>query len=161
MKYFRPELFNQLNSNDPAAESAATEAWEQAVEDHDAYLKSVRGKLPAALRKLANLHLHDATVADAPAATDDDVAVFVATQGPRNYVLIYTLLQKPKQTRPIPRHPYSEQALHWLYDELEVVGRQQFQHRVLLSDGRVVSLMFQDVKVLELSNPVVAALKRA
>lgn len=64
MKYFTPELFATLNSDDRNVVRKTSARWDQAVAEYKRHLKSIQRKLPSAVRRLAALYLHDAQFTD-------------------------------------------------------------------------------------------------
>ena len=125
MKYFKPELFVAFNSEDARAANRASQAWDEAVTAYDQYLKSIRRRLPAAVQKLSKLYLHDAAYLDfgedSP-SPENRVAHLTVRQDGQPLLLLYFLLESPLVTGPFTDRVFSEQAVHWLYDELELRG---------------------------------------
>ena len=151
MKYFKPELFVAFNSEDVQMANEAARAWEQAVTAYDKHLKTIRRRLPPKVRELSKLHLHDAefvalgkdvTVPDARSAT------LVVKQGRPLTVLVYFLLEEPRVTAPINDKVFSSQGVHWLYDELDLLGPTDIIHEILFSDGSVYRFRFRHLAIL-------------
>lgn len=65
--------------------------------------------------------------------------------------LVYFLWDKLGQTRIKKQWPFSKRHSHWLYDEIDVRRETSTQplyvHRILLSDGRTLTVPFFDVVV--------------
>jgi hypothetical protein len=75
-------------------------------------------------------------------------------QGGELVVLIYFLWASPKHSRPRKSWPFSEEAVHWLYDEVSVAENSgaaepycDFYHRILWSDGTELEIPCADVIV--------------
>src|SRR5437870_5487713 len=63
MKYFTPELVVAYGSDDSTTWKAAEARWDDACARYDAYLASVKDRLPADLRHVEHTYrLHDAVV---------------------------------------------------------------------------------------------------
>jgi hypothetical protein len=64
--------------------------------------------------------------------------------------LIYLLGNVVEESPPPKVWPFSNLRTHWLYDKIDLVDPRKhrlYQHRILLSDGRVISIAFYDVVV--------------
>jgi hypothetical protein len=174
MKFFTPELYLRYNSPDDAEADRADEEWEARIREYKAYLHDHAGEMNDRVRVLAeSLSLHDAELLslqeDVPAETLPAIFPFpvpVATLSLRNAGTItnifYLLWSEVDQSGPLREWPFSKLRTHWLYDEIEFDRRQPYPplywHRILLSDGRVVSIPFFDVVVQAFSeaNPETA-----
>lgn len=151
MKYFTPELFTALNSEDRAISRAATADWDRAVAAYERHLKSIRRKLPTAVRRLEAIHLHDAEFIDfkelAPRSRNP-VAQLMVRQQSDVVVLSYFLLERAKTTSAVCRSPFSDKFVHWLYDEIDVRANSRFIHEILWSDGSTQRFEFEHLAIL-------------
>jgi hypothetical protein len=160
MKYFTPQLYIEFNSDDPDIADRADEQWERALADYSNHLKKIRGRLSVKVRDLADVRcLHDAsylgfTKISLPSAAGD-LAMLAVEQGEQVLLLVYVLADEPLVARPLEAPVFSDQAVHWLYDEVDVSSDGTFSHRILLSDGRILSLHFVDFDQIMLPKSVV------
>lgn len=71
MKYFTPELVVAYGSDNPATWKDAEARWDDACACYDAYLASIKDRLPADLRHVEDTYrLHDAVVRAMGAGTE-------------------------------------------------------------------------------------------
>ena len=147
MKFFTPELYVRFNSTNASVANRADADWERALTAYRKHLRSIRLKLPASAVCLANdTCLHDAeylgfSKMTMPAMTGDVAMIAVRKDGAVNF-LVYVLDSEPLVARPLESDAFDVSQSHWLYDEVDVVGASVFQHEILLSDGRVLSVRF-------------------
>jgi hypothetical protein len=161
MKYFTPARYLRLgNLTDERAFLAGHEDWERAIADYKAHLQRIRGRLPAALRRLVeSVYLHDARVVDMHQGQRSRLTITLQPESlpSQRVVLAYSLVEPPViDAVALPEEARSE-PLEWLYDELDVkpadkAGRrgavqQVFQHDILLSNGWEMRLHFRAVTV--------------
>ena len=154
MKYFKPELFVAFNSEDSRAANRAYQAWDEAVTAYDQYLKSIRRRLPAAVQKLSKLYLHDAAYLDfgedSP-SPENRVAHLTVRRDGQPLLLLYFLLESPLVTGPLTDRVFSEQAVHWLYDELELRSPGDISHEILFSNGCIYRFRFHHLAILTIA----------
>jgi hypothetical protein len=154
MKYFKPELFLAFNSENARTANQASQAWDAAVAAYDQYLKSIRKRLPAAALKLSKLYLHDSEYLDfgedSPSSENRVAHLTIRREG-QTLLLLYFLLEPPLVTEPITDHVFSEQAVHWLYDELELVSSTDISHEILFSNGRIYRFRFHHLAILTIA----------
>lgn len=171
MKYFTPELYVRFNSSDEKVADRADREWERNIEKYEQYLDGVRDRLPTQLRKLTELHNHDARVLsrveeiqagraypfpDFPfpfPGSWSAVAILSLKTDETIRSLIYSLWD---HTRVLPfkgAWPFSKEAEHWLYDELDFPPDRHAGclHRVLLSSGTELEIPFTSVVIHEFS----------
>jgi hypothetical protein len=156
MHFFTPELYLQFNSADDFEADRADEAWERAIRDYRRRLDQFRNKLPASVKRMTELCLHDAEVQ----AWDKEinptsngkiewsaVAVMTLQNGDEITTLIYSLWDHVIEATPLSTWRFSPAKVHWLYDEIDTAQNRAgaFVHRVLLSDGRVLMIPFREV----------------
>ena len=113
MKYFTPQRYVAFNSADDSVADRANDDWEQTIAAYRQHLKSVQSRLPIKVR-------HDGQV----------------------HVLTYLLVAEPLVSRPIESPVFETDQPHWLYDEFDLDDAGTVTHRILLSDGPVLSLRF-------------------
>lgn len=154
MKYFKTELFVAFNSEDARTAKRASQAWDEAVTAYDQYLKSIRRRLPAAVQKLSKLYLHDAAYLDfgedSP-SPENRVAHLTVRRDGQPLLLLYFLLESPLVTGPLTDRVFSEQAVHWLYDELDMRGPSDVSHEILFSNGRIYRFRFHHLAILTIA----------
>jgi hypothetical protein len=167
MKFFTPELYLRYNSADETEANRADEEWERTLRQYRNHLKKKSKNMSDRVKDLAErLCLHDAEwlslQADVPSPCIPPLFPFsswVATLAVRSNgnitVLIYFLWKEIEQSHPREEWPFSKLSMHWLYDEIDVKERPSYLplywHRILWSDGRVVSIPFFDVVIQSFS----------
>src|SRR5688572_16823591 len=141
MKYFTADLYERFNSRDVDVADRADDQWRKAAARYEARLKKIRGSLPAAVRALADtLCLHDAEVM--AVGQNPTRASIVARQGGKLYWLSYGLTREMESTRRRRSGVFGRDPVSWLYDEVDMSGADRFVHRILLSDGQMITLTF-------------------
>jgi hypothetical protein len=160
MKYFTPELYVQGNSDDDDAVDYVEKEWERRIKRYRRHYKKIEAQLPPMLRKFdVEQCLHDADVfapallpANAPWNGPELVIVAqqINTVFPE-YVNTLAILQYDITAPPVVEVPvespvfYKEQPI-WLYEEVDVVEPGVFSHEILISDGRVIKVLFRNFK---------------
>jgi len=152
MKFFTPELYRLYNSSDEDEADRADELWEQAIQDYQAHLKTHQDWLPAPVRQLCELNLHDAKLLGTVSSYQTGLSpVAVATLQQREllHTLIYSLWDNLREQPAELDWPFSKTHLHWLYDEVDVNphSRGMFLHRILFSDGSTLEIPCQSVVI--------------
>jgi hypothetical protein len=160
MKFFKPELYIRYNSPDDAEADRADEEWEKAIGNYKIHLSKWSNFMNGSVKELAKkLCLHDAEVLSIQENLPDPsypplfypfpVATIFLTDNGNNTNLVYFLWDEIGESCPKGEWPFSKLRTHWLYDEIDVeqLGHYlpRYWHRILLSDGRVVSIPFFDV----------------
>jgi hypothetical protein len=170
MRFFTPELYMQFNSADDATADAANEAWETALRDYQSHLDAIRDRMPAQVRRLAELCLHDAEILGfdqetqslfpgpeslSPVPLWSVVAILSVEQAGSLRYVIFTLWDRVREYPASAAWPFSKARKHWLYDEVDVATdrREMFLHRILFSDGSVVEIPFASVITSTLALP--------
>jgi len=162
MKYFKPELLARYRSSDDGVADAAAKEWEEATAAYQARFKSVRGKLPASVRRLCSKSsLHDAGVLGV--ARNDRKPLFgillrlEGSHGQSGEVLelSYHPVVGPKGGIEITTHASSQSKVRrgvWvLYDEFDINEEHAFfTHSLLLCDGREIEIRFHNLTVRRL-----------
>ena len=162
MKFFTPDLYVRFNSAVTSVANRADADWERALAAYRKHLNSIRPKLVASIASLANnTCLHDAeylgfSKMTMPAMTGDMAMIAVRKDGAVNF-LVYVLDGEPMVTRPLEAEVFDVSQPHWLYDEIDFASAGVFQHEILLSDGRVLSIRFTAFDMLPGSSTKVAA----
>jgi hypothetical protein len=150
MKYFTRQRFLALQNFDSAAMEAADADWETAVDQYDAYLRTIRAELPEAVRQLLDgFYYHDSQVLSMGRRGDVFVITLQLDVPPNELLTItYTLTEPPEVTKhPLATRPV-EGAPLWQYEELELIrenGRHHFVHSILFDNGWELRLPFQGV----------------
>ena len=149
MRYFTPELYLRFNSPDEETADLADEEWGTVAADYRSNLAAIRTQLPFEIRTLAELGLHDAELIAIKEQREPLIQDAMAVLSLRNHesltTVSYRLWDRISRKRAIRNWPFSNDRVHWLYDELDVApGRRpgRFVHRILLSDGRVMVVPF-------------------
>ncbi len=178
MKFFTPELYLRYNSADDAEADRADEEWEEALRRYRASLSGHSGAMSHRVKDLAErASLHDAELLSiqedvaAPSLKSRpnrpfSVATISLADGENITNLVYILNAPIEQSPSDPNWPFSKLRTHWLYDEIDVEERPPrpplYIHRILWSDGRVISIPFLDVIVQSFSprNPQTTLIAR-
>ncbi len=133
--------------------NAADTAWEVAVEQYDAYLRSIVPELPKWVRNLLDGYdFHDARVLSIGQG-EHTFIISLQLDVPSQQLLtiIYTLAGHPEINKRAFVPPGGEHAALWLYEEIEVIREAEkrfFAHDVLLSNGWVLRIPFSDVQLV-------------
>jgi hypothetical protein len=147
MKYFRPELYERLNSDDAEAVMKCAEKWRDASERYRDSLQPWIADAPLAVQKLGGkLSLHDADVV-LWRRLDDSILGLVQTG--RGYIFLhYRLTGEPVHSAAkLTGHPWTKRR-NWLYDELSSANG-HYLHRILFSNGETWDVPFSDLQILE------------
>lgn len=179
MRFFTPGLHMRYNSDDDAVADRADAEWERAIRAYQEHLQTLSDHMNERVKSVAQaLCLHDAEILDFKAALplhpflQPPFSPGAATISLRNdgkiINLFYLLWEEVGEAAAPKAWPFSQQRVHWLYDEIDRVEPSSpvlFWHRILLSDGRVVSIPFTDLIVNafpeENPQPVIATRRRA
>ena len=166
MKYFTPDLFVALNSQEEDVVDAALEKWDAARDDYRKHFAKLEKKLPKSFVKLCKaVSLHDSLV-ERPAnpvvtisQTDDEGeqcrAIISLRCEHAEFDLIYLDLVKPTEwSKPVESDRFSDEHVLWLYDEVARTKDGDFTHEILFSNGCVVRIAFQGFKYVE--RPVIS-----
>jgi hypothetical protein len=155
MKYFTPELVVAYGSDDPATWKNAEARWDDACARYNAYLASVKDRLPADLRHIEDTYrLHDAVVRVMGRRGREFVLLLQPTSPPQPLLtFIYELVGEPVIRKDVlPLHYQSTGGyVDWQYDEIEMAEGlpPTWRQAILLSNGWEVVLHFRNVRVEE------------
>jgi hypothetical protein len=161
MRYFTPELFAALNSQDEGAVEQAEQRWDAAQREYQDYFKSIEKKLPKALVKLCKTApLHDGRI-ERPSrpfrsswATDDQGEHSWVTlsikQEHADFDLLYLDPIEPLWlTHPVDSAAFVDENVIWLYDEVNWLEEGTYSHEILFSNGNVLHVKFRGFKYVE------------
>lgn len=176
MKFFKPGLYLRYNSSDDTVADRADREWERAIRAYREHLETIANQMNDRVKELAEgLCLHDAELLSiqvdaSPGRTKrppvlPGVATVSLKRAGTIVDLFYPLWEEVGETTAPKDWPFSRLQTHWLYDEIDVVesGRSpRYWHRILFSDGRVVSIPFAEVIIHTFSdkNPQPAIISR-
>lgn len=166
MKYFTPELFIALNSEDDAVAAAAEEQWQIATDDYRDHLRRIEAKLPETLRRFAaDVCPHDAEIVASMSGLHSALPYLTmqlhAAGSRRSYsvlsvnhegammTLLYSNVEPPEVQLPAASDVFYDDHLIWLYDEISCPKRGRFCHEILFSNGRVAKFVFDDFVLAE------------
>jgi hypothetical protein len=170
MRFFTPDLYVRFNSTDDAVADQANVDWEAALAKYQQHLAKLRERMPAQVRKVADLCLHDAEMLAVeqeiqsffpipesywPGSIWHAAAILSLLQGEKIRTLVY-LLWDSVRSYPAPNDwPFSRLGKHWLFDELDTAEnhRPAFLHRILFSDGNILEIPFVSVIVTSIPQP--------
>ena len=180
MRFFKPGLYLRYNSDDDAIADRADREWERAIRAYKEHLATFSAQMNDGVKYVAeSLCLHDAEIlsfqAEIPihplfssSAFSPGAATIWLKSNEEIINLFYLLWDEVAESAAPKRWPFSKHHVHWLYDEIDRADAPSpsvFWHRILLSDGRVISIPFSDVIVNAFSGsnpqPVIIARRRA
>lgn len=158
MKFYTPELYVRGNSRDDAVVDQSDEECERLEKKYKRYYKKIEPRLLPVLRRFHEEQcLHDADVftpAQLPlnAPWSSPEVVIFAQQVNTLYadyintlaILHYKITAAPLIETPVDSPVFHKGRPHWIYDEIDIVEPGVFSHEILLSDGRVIKLLFRD-----------------
>lgn len=155
MKYFTPELYAQFNSSDPAKASLADQRWDAAEVRYEKRLKEIRRKLPEKVRVLSDtICLHDASYLGFTKSPLPpwrwELAIIQLQQAEKLYFLVYILPEEPVITKPVESPVFADEQPRWLYDEVDLLEKGTYSHQILISNGYVLNLVFQQFDFFEI-----------
>lgn len=149
MKFTSPELLVRINDAKGEQAEVLYDQWGANERAARAYHAEIKDRLPPKLAQFAEAFcLHDADWMglNVSASHDDkrlDVAAINARQQDNVITLIYDLLEKPQWAGPDPSSRiWSEEQVIWLYDEIGLLNETTFTHEILLSNGKLLKLVF-------------------
>jgi hypothetical protein len=162
MKYFKPELYVRYNSRNDAEADHADREWEKAIHAYREHLTKISKKLNDRVKDLAeNICLHDAHLissqgfdSDLPLLPHIRTWVISLRSKEKMIVLVYLLWREAGVSTAQNKWPFSKLCTLWLYDEVDFEQDSSFLfwHRILLSNGKVISIPFFDVFVHSFSD---------
>jgi hypothetical protein len=156
MRFFTRELYLRFHSvGDASAE------WDEAVRDYHSHLSRIAGTMNDRVRRFAeDLCLHDAALLALredfvtlpfPTPTQTPVAILSLRGIGRLFTLFYLSWGEMILSTAPERWPFSTLPVHWLCDEIDLdltpSPFPRYDHRILLSDGREITIPFVDVIV--------------
>jgi hypothetical protein len=164
MKFFTPELYRRYNSLDDAVADQADQEWESNVRAYKGFIARHVGDMNDRVRELAErLSLHDSELLSIQEDVPNDGGpllpfhpIPVATVSVKNDQTVTSLIyflwsQQIEQAHPQRDWPFSTRHIHWLYDEIDVERQSSlppfYWHRILWSNGSIISIPFFDVVV--------------
>jgi hypothetical protein len=167
MQFFTPQLYRQFNSPDDEEADRADQAWEEAIRAYHRRLDEIRDRMPSQVLRLTELSLHDAEVLsrveeiqaggsmfypELPVALPvwSAVAIVTVKLDGEALSLIYGLCDRLRVIEAPPDWPFSREREHWLYDEVDVASKRPggpFVHRILLSTGVMLEILFNSVVI--------------
>jgi hypothetical protein len=151
MKYFTPELMEQLDSPDPTTADAADAEWDRRQEEYEQHLHAIEPDLPEQLREFTGLLLHDARVENIAGQGDKLIMVMRRAIPPRDLVIVtYSLLSDPMIDREALPPSRRSPVMEYLYNEFDLIrgnGAAQYVESILFSNGWEMQLRFRDVRV--------------
>lgn len=153
MRFFTPELYVRFNSFDDEVADQADEDWETALKDYSRHLSKLRPWMPHEVKKLAKLNLHDAEVlafrivGHSQSPFPHHRAEFSLKLDGQSIDLEYFLSGEVQVRDFGGERPFSKECPQWLYEELDADAQGMFLHRIMLSDGRVITIPFTWVRI--------------
>jgi hypothetical protein len=168
MKYFTPELYQQLNSFDVDEAERADEAWDKAEIAYKERLANIRPHMPSQVVKLSELCLHDALVLSRVEQAQPDgpfslpvpylwtaVAIVSVLMSEEVVSLIYYLSDHMTTTEAPEGWRFSKFQEQWLYDEVDMIDDRKgpFVHRIMLSTGITLAIPFVSVIIQKFTVP--------
>ena len=156
MRFFTPELFLRFNSSSDKVADRADIDWEEAIQNYRRHLDRLKDRLPAEVKELSELCLHDSELLDCETSSRPIRAfpveefgseILALKQREKVVILRYELAAGVRESQPNDDWPFSKSRTHWLYDEVDVAPSSSgtFLHRILFSDGKVIEIPFVSV----------------
>lgn len=149
MKHTYPDLLVRINDAEGEEAEALYDQWDANERAARAYYAGIKGRLPPKLVEFAEmLCLHDAdwmglNVLPSRDGNRLDVAAINVRQQDNVITLVYDLLEEPQWSGPEPASRiWSNEQVIWLYDEIGLLNDTTFTHEILLSNGKVLRLVF-------------------
>ena len=172
MKFFTPELYMRFNSSDDDIADEATREWDRAIENYLRHLQSL--PLTEHVKELSEQCFHDALCLDKtthpgrsfPAAhpsrkgnnSEERDRTWITPQitslllqaADEMIQLLYSAAYDPVIVDHSPEWKAWEVTNRWLYDEIDVAEDEPrlFIHRILWSNGTVLTIPFWDVSLV-------------
>jgi hypothetical protein len=170
MRFFTPEMYLRLNSANGAVAERAAKDWEAALTRYGEHIDRIRATMPASVRQLSTLSLHDWELTQNPVEPDPAVQGLTAVDVPfwlkftavglrkaQEVIVLFYLLWDDVRTRaPHPRWCRQQSPNgqpYWLYDEIDrdPSTTDKYVHRVFFSDGTVREIPFTSCYVYRFS----------
>jgi hypothetical protein len=180
MRFFTPNLYMRYNSDDEGIANRADGEWEKAIRAYKKHLERFSARMNERVKLVAEtLCLHDAEILSFQAGIPvhpwfqppySQGAATISVKSDGTIINLFYMLWNEVDESAAPKHwPFSKLRAQWLYDEIDCVDQPSdpslFWHRMLLSDGRVISIPFTDVVVNSFSGdhprPIVVTRRRA
>jgi hypothetical protein len=160
LKYFTPELIEQLNSTDRIVANAADAEWDRRLEQYESDLQRISHELPEHIREFNSLLLHDARVCGMGRNGTQFIMMVHKDIPPRDLVILtYAMIDQPCINREVLPPGQRSVVMDLLYDEFDlhiVGGERHYTQSILFSNGWELRLCFRDVKVT-LAQPIYPA----
>jgi hypothetical protein len=168
MRFFTPELFVALNSQQEDVVDEAMEKWDAARNGYRKHFARLEMKLPRSFVQLCRtVPLHDSQIERLGdpvwtiVQTDDEGqqsrAIISVRREHTEFDLVYLDIVRPTEwSKPVESHVFSDEHVLWLYDEVGRTKNGAFTHEILFSNGTVVLLTFRGFKFVE--RPIIADL---
>jgi hypothetical protein len=167
MRFFTPQLFVDLNSDDEAVVERAEQQWEAARKEYREHFRRIEERLPQALVKLCRMvSLHDSRVERS--ASPAWVVYESGQRGQRSQAIVSVRLERAdfdlfyldppeptRLTRPVDSVVFHEENVLWLYDEVYSLQGGVFSHEILFSNGNILRVTFRDFWYVE--RPIIDA----
>jgi hypothetical protein len=157
MKFFTRDLYRRCQSSDEDVVEAASEEWEQANERYERHLRDLEKRMPAQVRELSSLLLHDARVQALARHGNRLLMVLHKDIPPRDLVFLDYELEGETTLEPFVDSPKDwQRPTDFQFDEVDLAGtggRPVFRQSIVFGNGWLLRLHFRDVKVV-LASPV-------
>jgi hypothetical protein len=146
MKYFTPELLEQLNSRNTDQMLAAMADWDQNESRYEKRLHSIVHALPDSAVRLVEEHcFHDAQVVTISYNDQKKLSIVLRSKDIL-HILTFELTGKPILREPEKVPAFASEGLLWLYEELDQ-HRKGALLRLLLSNGSELEIPFLNAGV--------------
>jgi hypothetical protein len=148
MRYFTPELFEQLNSRNEALVLETLRRWDVAEDKYRAERRTWLGRASSGVQELAvEFCGHDGTVAASGRLGESFYYLYFVSELHEESVICYQLLTEPLLTRYQSSDACWEGDPLWMYDEVSRVFTGRYRHEILFGDGRILQIEFSDVAI--------------
>lgn len=150
MKFLTPELFVRMNEAADAEAERLDAEWEAAGKAGRSHDAAIRDRIPPKLAAFIDaICLHDAewlglNVSPSRNGGHAPIAVINVRQGGDVVSMAYDLYEEPQWSGPEHQSRIwtDDEQLICLYDEIDLLDDARFSHEILLSNGKVVKLVF-------------------
>jgi hypothetical protein len=148
VRFISPDLYVRINEERGPDSERLYDEWDALGEAGRAHYARIKGRLPPKLAEFIDtVCLHDAewmglNVSSPVEGAHESVAVINIRQDNNVLSLVYDLYQEPQWSTPIQSRIFSDEQLICLYDEVDLLSDVMFSHEILISNGRILRLVF-------------------
>jgi hypothetical protein len=150
MRFFTRDLYEETQSNDEAILDKAEEKWENALQGYHDHLQGLEPTLPAHIREIQGLLLHDALVQSIGRQGDRLILILRKDVSPRDLVILTYELSSEPVLEPFARKPRDwTRPTDFNFDEFDVFRDGDsilYSQEIVFGNGWLLHLRFRDVR---------------